>query len=209
MDDAGASVGPVAGERTAFPWRVLLAVVLAFLATRGAMAYAVEHPEIYSVGEHEAADATFDRGNYGVWSERFREDGDLPYRDYALEYPPGAFGAALIPDLLGQPFDYEFRFLLFAVTVDASTSSTATFTSTTGTGSSSSSSATTASVSDSNVSTSDASSSPGVDDGGVSRSSGVGGTLARTGADPGIFLLLGGGLVVAGVLVLRYRPRVA
>ena len=119
MDDAGASVGPVAGERTAFPWRVLLAVVLAFLATRGAMAYAVEHPEIYSVGEHEAADATFDRGNYGVWSERFREDGDLPYRDYALEYPPGAFGAALIPDLLGQPFDYEFRFLLFAVTVDA------------------------------------------------------------------------------------------
>ncbi len=106
-------------EPTRFPWRVLLVVVLAFLATRGAMAYVVEHPETYSVGGHQAADATFDRGNYGLWSQRFREEGDLPYRDYALEYPPGAFGAALIPDLVGQPFDYEFRFLLFAIIVDA------------------------------------------------------------------------------------------
>ena len=32
------------------------------------------------------------------------------------------------------------------------------------------------------------------------------GVLARTGIDPGLLLLLGGSLVLAGVLVLRYRP---
>ena len=83
------------------------------------MAYVVEHPDIYSVGHHEASDAGFDRGNYRLLSERYRDNGDLPYRDYALEYPPGAFGAALVPDLFGQPFDYGFRFVLFAIAVDA------------------------------------------------------------------------------------------
>jgi hypothetical protein len=98
---------------------VLLVVVLAFGVTRGAMAYVVEHPDIYSVGHHEASDAGFDRSNYRLLSERFRHSGDLPYRDYPLEYPPGAFGAALVPDLVGQPFDYGFRFVLFAIAVDA------------------------------------------------------------------------------------------
>ncbi|HET9542060.1 MAG TPA: LPXTG cell wall anchor domain-containing protein [Acidimicrobiales bacterium] len=60
-------------------------------------------------------------------------------------------------------------------------------------------------MSDSSASTS---SEPSVVDSNIS-SSGVGGTLARTGADPGLLLLLGGGLVVTGVLVLRYRPREA
>ena len=101
------------------PWLVLLVVIVAFVLTRGAMAYVVENPDLYSVGQHEVIDAGFDRGNYRILSERFREVGDRPYQDYPLEYPPGAFAAALVPDLFGQPFDYEFRFLLFAIAVDA------------------------------------------------------------------------------------------
>lgn len=101
------------------PWLVLLVVIVAFVLTRGAMAYVVENPDLYSVGQHEVVDAGFDRGNYRILSERFREVGDRPYQDYPLEYPPGAFAGALVPDLFGQPFDYEFRFLLFAIAVDA------------------------------------------------------------------------------------------
>jgi hypothetical protein len=84
----------------------------------------------------------------------------------------------------------------------SSTSSTSTDTTSTVSSTSVNTSSTSPSVSDSGTSTS---SDPGVDDSSIS-SSGVGGTLARTGADPGMLLLLGGGLVVTGVLVLRYRP---
>jgi LPXTG-motif cell wall-anchored protein len=64
-------------------------------------------------------------------------------------------------------------------------------------------------VSDSGIQTSSVDPSASVDDGAISASSGIGGTLARTGADPGIFLLVGGGLIVAGILILRYRVRLA
>jgi hypothetical protein len=103
-----------------FPWRVLLLVLVAFVVTRGAMAYVVEHPDSYATDHHQVSDASFDRGNYGIWSQRYWDSGELPYRDYDLEYPPGAFGAALVPDLLlGQHFDYGFRYVLFAIGVDA------------------------------------------------------------------------------------------
>ena len=90
-------------------------------------------------------------------------------------------------------------------TSTSSMSSTSTDTSSTVSSTSVSTSSTSPSVSDSSASTS---SEPSVVDSNIS-SSGVGGTLARTGADPGLLLLLGGGLVVTGVLVLRYRPREA
>lgn len=90
-------------------------------------------------------------------------------------------------------------------TSTSSISSTSTDTSSTVSSTSVSTSSTSPSVSDSSASTS---SEPSVVDSNIS-SSGVGGTLARTGADPGLLLLLGGGLVVTGVLVLRYRPREA
>ena len=102
-----------------YPWRILLVVVLAFLVTRGGAAWLIEHPEAYNTEHHQAADAAFDRGNYGIWSERFREHGDLPYRDYALEYPPGSFAVSLVPDVLGDHADYAFRYVVFALVVDA------------------------------------------------------------------------------------------
>jgi hypothetical protein len=89
---------------------------------------------------------------------------------------------------------------------DTSSSTTSTTDTSTSTVSSTSvSTSTSPSVSDSSASTS---TEPSVVDSNIS-SSGVGGTLARTGADPGLLLLLGGGLVVTGVLVMRYRPREA
>ena len=90
-------------------------------------------------------------------------------------------------------------------TSTSSISSTSTDTTSTVSSTSVSTSSTSPSVSDSSASTS---TEPSVVDSNIS-SSGVGGTLARTGADPGLLLLLGGGLVVTGVLVLRYRPREA
>jgi len=62
-----------------------------------------------------------DTSLFRLWSDRML-DGKIPYRDFSLEYPPGALPAFAIPGLL--PGDYGFWFKAFqalcgAVTVGA------------------------------------------------------------------------------------------
>ena len=62
-----------------------------------------------------------DTSLFRLWSDRML-DGRIPYRDFSLEYPPGALPAFAIPGLL--PGDYGFWFKAFqalcgAVTVGA------------------------------------------------------------------------------------------
>ncbi|MDX6492981.1 MAG: hypothetical protein QOH02_916, partial [Gaiellaceae bacterium] len=62
-----------------------------------------------------------DTSLFRLWSDRML-DGKIPYRDFSLEYPPGALPAFALPGLL--PGDYGFWFKAFqalcgAVTVGA------------------------------------------------------------------------------------------
>ncbi len=51
-----------------------------------------------------------DTSLFRLWSDRML-DGKIPYRDFSLEYPPGALPAFVIPGLL--PGDYGFWFKAF------------------------------------------------------------------------------------------------
>jgi uncharacterized membrane protein len=53
---------------------------------------------------------SLDTSLFRVWSDRML-DGEIPYRDFSLEYPPGALPAFAVPGLL--PGDYGFWFKAF------------------------------------------------------------------------------------------------
>jgi hypothetical protein len=59
---------------------------------------------------------TLDTSLFELWSDRML-DGRIPYRDFSLEYPPGALPAFLVPGFF--PGDYGFWFKAFQATCGA------------------------------------------------------------------------------------------
>ena len=49
-----------------------------------------------------------DVGRYQEFAQRML-DGELPYRDFYMEYPPGAIPAFLLPELLGGDYNLAFK----------------------------------------------------------------------------------------------------
>jgi len=92
-------------------------VVLVFAATRLAAGWVADHPTIYG-REGSVADPTSDVANYIVWANQMQDFGHWPYREFGLEYPPGALPIANLPYWL-DPFDYRVEFIALNVAFDA------------------------------------------------------------------------------------------
>jgi hypothetical protein len=94
------------------PWVVVL---LVFAVTRAVAAFATANPDLYPAG---SADASFDIGNYAVWGNQMQDFGHWAYRDFSLEYPPGALPIANLPYWIS---DEHFRvaYILQSVAFDA------------------------------------------------------------------------------------------
>jgi len=91
-----------AGEMRTMVW---LAVLLAVLAAAAAGLF---------VAHLEGGPGISDTGVYQRYGERIA-DGDLPYRDFAVEYPPGALVPFVLPALVSgtrAEYDQAFRVLM-------------------------------------------------------------------------------------------------
>jgi hypothetical protein len=102
-------------------WRgavVLVALLAAFLATRAAPVALTLHPRLYGPGISNPAG---DVGRYAAWGTAAIGHGLVPYRDFDVEYPPGALPFVLVPAALdGGVFSVPvFVGLLVAVDVAA------------------------------------------------------------------------------------------
>jgi hypothetical protein len=76
--------------------RPLLILVSVFVVSRIALAWLADSPQIYRSGEF---DATGDAVFYEEWARRVVDDGEFPYREVRIEYPPGALPFILAPRL--------------------------------------------------------------------------------------------------------------
>src|SRR5258708_34744473 len=71
-------------------------VLLVFAATRVVAGYVADHPTLYGK-PGSVADPTSDVANYIVWSNQIQDFHHRPYRDFSVEYPPGALVIANVP----------------------------------------------------------------------------------------------------------------
>src|SRR6266542_2038694 len=105
-----------ARERSEPRWsvrRVIPAVVWLWVVTRLLLLVISLNPRLYSSGVYGDVRA------YGAKVERMFQ-GELPYRDVAIEYPPGSVPFTLMPALVvGTGAGYRMAFALEMILVDA------------------------------------------------------------------------------------------
>lgn len=93
--------------------KVAVAVLLLWLATRVLLLVLALNPALYS-GAIQG-----DVRGYGAKVERIFQ-GEVPYRDVAIEYPPGSLPFTVLPGVLvGTGEHYRFAFALTMLAVDA------------------------------------------------------------------------------------------
>ena len=100
------------------PWRagvVLAVLVVAFLATRAAPVVLTLHPQLYGP---EISNPAGDVGRYAAWGTAAIGHGLVPYRDFDVEYPPGALAFVLVPAVLGGGTFSAPAFVALLVAVD-------------------------------------------------------------------------------------------
>lgn len=78
---------------------MLLAWLLAFTVTRLLPLALTLSPELYGP---EVSDPTGDLNRYAGWAQAIVAEGQAPYREVDIEYPPGALPFVVVPALLGQ-----------------------------------------------------------------------------------------------------------
>ena len=78
---------------------MLLAWLLAFTVTRLLPLALTLSPELYGA---EVSDPTGDLNRYAGWAQAIVAEGQAPYREVDIEYPPGALPFVVVPALLGQ-----------------------------------------------------------------------------------------------------------
>lgn len=77
----------------------MLAWLLAFTVTRLLPLALTLSPELYGP---EVSDPTGDLNRYAGWAQAIVAEGQAPYREVDIEYPPGALPFVVVPALLGQ-----------------------------------------------------------------------------------------------------------
>lgn len=111
-----ATAEPTARERSEPRWsvrRAIPAFVWLWVATRVLLLVISLNPRLYSSGVYGDVRA------YGAKVERMFQ-GELPYRDVAIEYPPGSVPFTLVPALVvGTGAGYRMAFALEMILVDA------------------------------------------------------------------------------------------
>jgi hypothetical protein len=97
--------------------RTLVALLVAFAATRAITAFLADHPEHYAPPDSEV---TGDPGAYEGWAGQILGQHLNPYSEVRIEYPPGALPFVVAPGV-AKPFDdtYRTRFVLLMLAVDA------------------------------------------------------------------------------------------
>src|SRR6266496_6734210 len=111
-----ATAEPTARERAEPRWsvrRVIPAFVWRWVVTRLVLLVISLNPRLYSSGVYGDVRA------YGAKAERIFQ-GELPYRDVAIEYPPGSVPFTLVPGLVvGTGASYRLAFVVEMILVDA------------------------------------------------------------------------------------------
>lgn len=99
-------------------WRavlVLVALLAAFVATRAAPVALTLRPQLYGP---EISNPAGDVGRYAAWGTAAIGQGLVPYRDFDVEYPPGALPFVLVPAVLGGGTFSAAAFVGLMVVVD-------------------------------------------------------------------------------------------
>ncbi|MEY2420220.1 MAG: hypothetical protein QOI95_287 [Acidimicrobiaceae bacterium] len=96
------------------PW---LIVLLAFAATRLVAGYVADHPTVYGQ-PGSVVDPTSDVANYIVWGNQMQDFHHWPYRDFGVEYPPGALVVANAPYAV-DVLTYRTEFIILCIAFDA------------------------------------------------------------------------------------------
>lgn len=96
--------------------RVLVALIVAFVATRVVTGYFADHPEHYGPTDNKV---TGDPGTYEFWSAQILTYHLNAYSELGIEYPPGSVPFIVAPGI-GKPDDdsYRTRFVLLMLVVD-------------------------------------------------------------------------------------------
>lgn len=97
--------------------RLLVALLVAFAATRAVTAFLADHPEHYAPADSEV---TGDPVAYEGWAHQILVQHLNPYSEVRIEYPPGALPLVVAPGI-ARPFTdtYRTRFVLLMLAVDA------------------------------------------------------------------------------------------
>lgn len=104
-------VGTVRAVRR--PWVI---VAVAFGVTRLVAGWIADHPEdVYPAG---SANPSFDIANYAVWGNQMQDFGNWPYREFELEYPPGALAVANGPYWVSDE-GFQEAYIVQSVAFDA------------------------------------------------------------------------------------------
>lgn len=97
-----------------FRRRPILALAVVFVVTRLLAGWVADHPSTYP----NRVDVTPDVGLYESWADRLPE-GDAPYSDLNIEYPPGALPVFVAPAALLPNHSYRTAFIAAMILVDA------------------------------------------------------------------------------------------
>lgn len=95
---------------------MLVALVLAFVATRALTGYLADHPEHYGPPDSKV---TGDSANYERWAGQILVLNLNAYSEFGMEYPPGSIPFMVVPGI-EKPLDdsYRTRFVLLMILVD-------------------------------------------------------------------------------------------
>lgn len=91
-------------------------VLVAFAATRLLAGYVADHPTVYGKAG-TVADPTSDVASYIVWGNQVQDFHHWPYRDFSVEYPPGAVVIANGPYAIDL-FTYRTEFIILCIAFD-------------------------------------------------------------------------------------------
>lgn len=96
--------------------RTLIALLLAFVATRALTGYLADHPEHYGPPDSKV---TGDSANYERWAGEILVLNLNAYSEFGMEYPPGSIPFVVLPGI-EKPLDdsYRTRFVLLMILVD-------------------------------------------------------------------------------------------
>jgi len=94
---------------------VLAVLVVVFLVTRVAPVVLTLHPQLYGP---QISNPAGDVGRYAAWGTAAIGHGMVPYRDFDVEYPPGALAFVLVPAMLGGGTFSTAAFVGMLVIVD-------------------------------------------------------------------------------------------
>lgn len=95
---------------------MLVALIVAFVATRVLTGYLADHPEHYGPPDSKV---TGDSANYEFWAGQMLTFQLNAYSEFGMEYPPGSIPFIVLPGI-HKPLDdsYRTRFVLAMIAVD-------------------------------------------------------------------------------------------